>query len=601
MTRLNVVLVHGVGAPEPGSLLPEVERGYKGWLDREDAVASETVGNRRYLGRRPPLKAAPREVVFWDFNWSDISLAPKSWLGLLPFLIRLLAATVIVAARGWKGGPAGRTLYSAMIFRWLFSLVLFWLTVPLLLSLASAALDGGPFFAVAGILALATWAIAGSLREVDRLGCWAGRLVAVGIVVLALWPDGIAWLERRLFATDLPSWVDFILVLGGPALIFAALAEGLVRRFPGQALVSRIALLTVALALFSGVIAAVIAIALAAAAEMAGVAMLRAVPVGPFVSDAAGDGPTAADTAMETARAVRAWSMDYACSRPYHVGPVELATAIGTAVIGFSVLLAFRTWGRAVAARDKFAGDALRRRLRRLTRRVLAVFALVVAVILLDMAVAAGWLRSPLLEWIFGPPLGGGGDCAADILKTYSLSALRLVPFLLMAATPLVRIAFDVGADILLYLHDGSEVRRRLRDFLAALAKKGDEVVVWGHSQGSRIAVDVLFGSKDGAPPAAVPGKLDRLATSGSPVGALYGGFLDFDDIPRRGHAAWTWKNFWRGTDPIGGFIAARSAAWPQDQEVEKNLELQHVHYWIEPEILELLFEAHAAASTEAS
>ena len=213
------------------------------------------------------------------------------------------------------------------------------------------------------------------------------------------------------------------------------------------------------------------------------------------------------------------------------------------------------------AARKEIAGAGAdcRRRLRRVTQWILSTFVLVFIFILLDMAVAAGWLAMPLL----GPALNAG-TCEADLLKIYSLSALRLLPFVPVAALPVARIGFDVAADILFYLHDGSEVRRRLRTMVADLANSG-EVVVWGHSQGARIAVDALFWNKEsGAPPVPASG---RLATSGAPVATLYGGFLDHPDLPPP-RPGWSWANFWRSTDVVGGAIPSTDSSWPKDEPV---------------------------------
>lgn len=585
MKPLHVVLIHGVGAPAPGSFLPSIEQGYAarpGATSGPFEQRSMPAGDRHYLGASPFPQEGARPVTFWDFNWSDISLAPKTWLGLLPFLVRLLVATVVVASRGWEGGRSGRRLLSASVFRWLFTLGLLWITIPVLLSLAEAMLDGWAFGAAGLALAAVTLWIAWAIHKIEPWAAEMGAAVAVGVLGLTVWS---LWTGGSLaFLLDLPPWLQILLVLVGPALIVAAFLEGCFR-IPWQALVSRIGLLVLAFALFSGVMATSLAGALY-------LATLRIGGADPFATP-----PRLSDDPAEnaSAQALSDWSQAYACSRPYHIEAVESATAWSTGAIGGLLLAAGLVWLLMCRREVRTAGAFLRACLRAIAWLIVLIFALFSVFLALDVAAAAGRVPVPRLLPHLGPPLIGE-TCEANLLRIYGLSMLRLVPFVLTAAMMPARIGFDVAADILLYLHDGSEVRRRLRAFLHELTENGDDVAVWGHSQGSRIAVDTLFWDKDaGAEPAPAQG---RLATSGSPVRALYGGFLDHEDLPAP-RPGWTWTNFWRGTDFVGGPIPSGNE-WPRDRPVDENLRKHHTYYWIEPEVIAYLLAAPPPAGAPA-
>ena len=72
LSALHVVLVHGVGAPEPGSLLPSVEKGYNAWsqLRHPNIFRTFVVGESpRRHGTSPERPADQRRVYFWDCNW----------------------------------------------------------------------------------------------------------------------------------------------------------------------------------------------------------------------------------------------------------------------------------------------------------------------------------------------------------------------------------------------------------------------------------------------------------------------------------------------------------------------------------------------------
>ena len=113
---------------------------------------------------------------------------------------------------------AGAPISTAQVFRWLFSCVLLWISVPPILALAAAMIEGwwtsiGAALAIAAALA----AIAFVLRKVEPVASGVLLLVAVAAVVLMAWHLQTGATLSFLLGGELPVSVQAGLVIAGPA------------------------------------------------------------------------------------------------------------------------------------------------------------------------------------------------------------------------------------------------------------------------------------------------------------------------------------------------------------------------------------------------
>lgn len=591
-TTLHVVAIHGVGAPEPGARLADIKNGLIKWevdrfpgrQDRPDPKRGDTpIGGRdvHYLQTELDLGKGNRRVRIYDANWSDIGLAPKTPWRLLPFLLQLLVIAVRVGGCGWKDGKAGKWLFCGAAFRLLFSCVLIWLSFPVLLSLAAALLNDDVFIVATLFLAGAAGLLAWVLLKVDPFAFGSGLVVFFIILALGFAHHLHGW-PLNPMAIFGPAWVKISLAIAPPLFVFLALVEGAARGVPWAALASRIGMLVLGFGILSALAAGVMFFAIAIWLSKVKLGELTA--RSPDASTDAQAAPVSADQAVLTE-----WGRDYACALPYQVGPVEIAATIATFAAGAIVAWVLFRWYRRTERETPDSGAEMRTGLRRALWAMIAIFAVFSIFLVRDVAYWTG-PSFDSLAWT-----ATSAECDVDLFAIYSFSFLRVMLLLFPLAIGPVRIGLDVAADILFYLQDGTKVRHRLRQIIEELRKEG-EVVVVGHSQGSRIAADVLFGK--GGLTESPDDETTRLVTTGSPISSLYGGFLDRADIPALPPAGKTaestWTNFWRGTDFVGGVIGKEDGTWPLNHRVTANLKRNHIDYWIEPEVMSALLVGKA-------
>ena len=146
-----------------------------------------------------------------------------------------------------------------------------------------------------------------------------------------------------------------------------------------------------------------------------------------------------------------------------------------------------------------------------------------------------------------------------EALEVYSLSSLRIVPYLPFTIGPLA-VVTGIVVDVLFYMVSSQELstaenlRHRLSRVIEyARSRTGAPVVVAAHSQGSVVAVDVIGRARANNAPTAT-----CLITAGSPVDALYERFLGSSPEDRAAAedlafaAPVHWINFSREGDYIG-------------------------------------------------
>jgi hypothetical protein len=126
----HIVAVHGVGSPEPGSVLA----GLMTAVGKPHLVFQRCSRNVNGQAHEGVFAQTPTGRIFlWDANWADIEAAPGKNLPLLGFLLRLLVTMVQICQFGWNNGTsgAGKPLLAGLCYRWFFLCALIWaIAVP---------------------------------------------------------------------------------------------------------------------------------------------------------------------------------------------------------------------------------------------------------------------------------------------------------------------------------------------------------------------------------------------------------------------------------------------------------------------------------------
>jgi hypothetical protein len=570
-----IIAVHGVGDPEPGSLLGNLEEAITRYWEVDLKQLGPQPGFERLVdvldGRRLELRRTmvnSKRVVLVDANWADIGRAPKQWWAQIPYSLKLLVGTVVLAA---DGGARAPVLIFGLIFSWAFRLFLPAIAALPLISLAGILPNSWIFGLAAAVVAAALVAIAWYLREFDGPATAGNAIAAAVVVALAVAHlCGVPLMPVGPRDLGLPDWTFAAVAAAGPALILLALVEGLVRsllcrKMPPITAVSRIGLLILSFALASTLM--VIAF------------LLGLYGIGWLIQQG-----QAREAALD------AWGNAYACTLPYNIAPAEAVVAASILLAAVPLLVALAMWWCMVRRGVPTAGVCLRRRLGAVFVWIIVLFLLLSGFLAVDMAGVLGWIDpTPLVGWFFDPqslryPAAGVGEkCDVNLFDIYRRSLIPRIPAL-VAVAAYTRIGLDVATDVLIYLRSGEAVCDRLRQTLRRFQPRSRRLAVVAHSQGSRVAMDAILGG-DGQ---SFPGG-GRLATTGSPISALIGGFLHRADIPPK-RSGWQWCNFYRGTDPIGGVIDGERD-WPRNHQIDENLEKNHINYWIERDVIRFLLE----------
>jgi hypothetical protein len=556
---------------------------------------TRTLNGQVYPGLRTVVRIgdARSRITFWDANWADLHRAPEGWLARIPFVAQLLVATV---------SYAGKDKHTGTLFALFFGSLLIWSPIPTMLSLWGSLLGPGPFllvgFAIGGGCLWLAYLLGGNalwsrLTQPNIARTANVRFAPTGVGAAAAFVGGCFWgafaieavIARWLFGPlpIAPQLCQAVLALTGPVLVLLFFLGNAVaiawdrkgqkwRRF--RALVSLAGLLALSFALVTGVAAAILWVNLFAADKLTTFGLVDL-------------------------RALKAWDAAYVRALPFEVVRAEMLTTWATVVGVGALLVALVVW----IVMTFFMPDGVKRFSGRVFRGLLGC--IVIPAILISFVAAslligsdiiqtstswqlwglervAGW-REGLVGWLpwFGEKALGASDGAAGLMEVYGQSALRLLPVAGGLLLKPVQIGLDHSADVLRYLDNPEPERGRLDALIANLRAEepGAVIAVVGHSQGSRIAVDTVSKSLG----------VERLATTGSPVAALYGGFLEEENLPEPADMP-PWMNFWRGSDFVGGSIAKLGK---KDREIRANLRLNHLNYWIEPKVMNFLLNSN--------
>jgi hypothetical protein len=223
-----------------------------------------------------------------------------------------------------------------------------------------------------------------------------------------------------------------------------------------------------------------------------------------------------------------AWQEVFVANLGYDLKLVEWAMAAATAGLGVFAIGALISYH--FAAPDHQGVTAHRS----------IYLALIVMPLMLAVPGAAIVATSPYFGGL--RPIGSG----QDVWEVYTWSAMRIVPWLLAAVTPITTL-LDVLSDVVFYITDRKlrfssfeSCNRRFALLFEYAQSRYRWIHVVAHSQGSVIAHTTLKNSVVTVPTA--------LTTIGSPLATLYRKYLGWD-VTRREN----WLNLYRSGDYIGG------------------------------------------------
>lgn len=528
-----IIIVHGVGDPEVGSLVEPVSAAFSGATRafRKGSLLCEgvTCGVLEASGPGPTL-------TLFEMNWSDVLRPSRSWRGVVEHVVRLAYCMVGLAA-DW---PGSRPSWAFRLYKLAFEVGMPWLALQALAVLlivsfpgAAGTLTGLCCAVVSGLVCRLVW-------PVSPLARISGLLTTSAIALLAVVRPALG-----AASLDYVTHVSTMLYSGGDAA--AALC-----------------LLLVTGAIFGWARGTSTPEQRAARWMMATLPLLlmsiAGSTLGLFALIPASRG---ADHPLWQDRHERSLGFDLLLAEAA-MAAVFLATG---AVI---LAIASRYYGR-VRRRDPAAGRGVRDQLPLLCRAVPTALACVGLLLVAD---SSGWvdLRTPLRDALQRVGLVDLGD--RPVLEIYTVSALRLAS-LLPLSLGVVRIAFDVVGDVIFYAAPtrmNGDVPRLLQRRLSALLdharRTHGNVLVVAHSQGSVIALETISGRPDA----------DQigLLTMGSPIRSLYQRFLGLTlhGLGERSPARWV--NLYRDGDPIGGPIDGPA----EDRSLGPG---GHTGYWDDP------------------
>lgn len=489
----NIVLIHGVGTPEPGQTA---------------AALARTLGIARARQSTVRVDGQPfTEIVDLDsgdrvveVNWADLMKVRHTVAGLLTYAWYLVTSMLDVAARDTDAGR----LVGVRLYRWAL------LTVTpgaVLLTMATgigAVIESSwlrPTILVLVFLAAAmtTWRLRSLGSHFRWLWLWTGL---VGLVAVAAFPAPLTVFGTLVSLSRPARQFGFVGVMS--LLTFASIEMWLRwRRKPVRVRLSYLALMYVPFIVLNGAMTWIAVIVLSILAE---------------------------------ANSVRYHLWEEQLTPSFDFARVEAAATIvfaGVAVLAIVLpLIGFALGTRARQARSTKTRGAG-------ARLGFGLFLAVTPVALIGLGVYSIWVSS----------LGGGAT--KTILETYETSVWRSVPYLAWLVGPFA-VTLGVIGDVLFYLQPDDQhplstratCRARLRAALEYAFADGSAVVVVAHSQGSVVATDLRATGELCAP----------LVTCGSPVSTLYEPLLGI--TTQMAPLPIPWVNGYRDGDFIGGPIS---------------------------------------------
>lgn len=492
--RNVIVAIHGVGAPALGDIISEVSSLYPNATFRR---------NDFKIGGTPFVELVCEDGLRRDLievNWSDIKRPSPTIPGVAEWLIALSFALLHATLARGKVMLASQKMHGV-----LWETALLWVLFPVLLGLMHANLKQHALALAISDLAVIGLAIL-TLRATSRtteLARRAGKIAVVSLIalagVLAVWPKSIG------IVNPVAVRVYGLAQIAAAVLIAITAAEVVVlrarKKLTMHGALTGLAFSYLPLAMLSALGSCIWAVSL-------NLVRLRH--------------PSEIDPE---------WQAMFLRYLGYDLRSVEWAMAGVTAVLGLYVVGAVLIYRLTNPANQgSVAHTAI-------------LGAVILTPVLLLVPGALLVLTSPyfgkLLNW----------TSPQTVLRIYTVSALRILPWLLAGVTPAATF-LDVLADVVFYITDKNlglssfkACNERLQKLLNDREKMNSRSVhVVAHSQGSVIAHTVLPELK---------GSISFvLTTMGCPLSTLYRKYLDWDvyELP-------DWKNLYRTGDYIGGAV----------------------------------------------
>jgi hypothetical protein len=533
--RNVVVTVHGVGDPAPGGTLRALAAGLPGppgSYQRADLILGRELYPRL-------VSSAPALPDLIEVNWADLQRPPRSWSGALRHVLGLAMGLATVRFDWCDEAPAVRTQQACQD---VVQGAVLWSLWPVLLTLVHTAVAPAGLakaWALEALLVLLLVPLAHSQwRSTARVTVagyvWLGLCLGLlGVLwFVPTWAAMVTRLSIRVYGLAQLVAVTALLAMG--VEVVSRGARGLIPWRRGLVGFTLAVVPLVLLSLFGACVWALV---------LNGILAVGGQPV---------------------ENALKGWQQLFTGTLGYHLASVEWAAAWGTGCVAVLALCA------AAHSAWRCRGDVTRRWFGAIVVVVPLGFVLVALIMLLS----SPYLGAPLARAV--QRCGAG----ADVATIYTWSAFRLLPWLVLLATPAWQV-LDVLGDVGYYLMPPGEqgissrvaCRERLSQLLLFLDRgRCDRIHVVAHSQGAIIALDVLQSTSLHHPLA--------LTTAGSPAGTLYRDLLDWPlEVP--GNTPADWCNLFRQGDPIGG---------PVDSTGVDDVELpgcHHTDYWPEPLLTE--------------
>lgn len=485
-----IVAIHGVGAPVPGNILTQLSK-----LSPNISYVRHDIreGGTTFARLESDDRLVPDLI---EVNWSDIKRPPRSIMGVAAWIVALSFA-LSRATLPWTKVR----LVTAWFHTILFEAAILWVLFPVLLGLMHSNLSGfalaiadAAVVGMAGLTLRASW-------NTTRTAQIAGGLTVVGLMALAviLW----IWPEKTGLVNPVAVRIYGLAQIAAAVFITCTAVEVALRRALRQITfadaLARLAFAYVPLVLLSALGSCIWAVTLNIVVRLRHPAVLD-----------------------------QKWQTMFVQNLGYDLKSVEWATAGATAALGVFVIVATVTYRFTDPEKQGAVAHRAIFRLLILTPLFLALPGTLLA------------LTSPYFGQILRPMLG------QNVLVVYTVSALRVVPWLVAAVTPVATI-LDVLADVVFYIAD-PELRissfkvcnKRLTLILQYAQSRYAWIHVVAHSQGSVIAHRVLSELASNVPIA--------LTTVGCPLRTLYERYLGWP-ITLLPH----WRNLFRSGDYVGG------------------------------------------------
>jgi hypothetical protein len=560
--KLVLVLVHGVGATEPGNMVREL----CGELAGPDT--KEEFSSYKYIKLDPPGEA--RYEHAYELHWADLKPNGNGFWARLRRPLHVMLGLSQIGAEGWGDTKSGITAFSLAgrmlhAFLWGIALSLSAIYFPLF---HMTVLPPGWREAAAILSILPGFFLALSLYKFDKWACLSAFLTpALGLASMAFWAFGDVTVQGSAMIAAVTLTAIYATVIGLTALALFELGCKAAVWGSGQPLhcyVVRFAALTLPFTLLGGGLGAL------------------SWAVNLWISTKFGPGLLAQ------------WDTAYTEALPFDLALLEFAFAVATfafgavlAVAGVIFFIGIKLKSSETAKRE--LGNFLRNSIMP-ALVVLAIGNTIVSALFLANVILfprEEILEFPLLRGFssalrgLGVFITGEAGLAITAFAVYAASSTRIVSFIPSLIGKLRQPAAIIADVVLWLVPDGelsyrTKARERLNALLKGLAPQF-HVLILAHSQGTVVAWDTLNNSdlKDDKGNALK----FSLITAGSPIDTLYRPFLAFKML--RPDTVSTWSNYYRLSDYVGGRVGCA-----KNTTIEQDYRMNHLNYFRSAEII---------------